>query len=228
MKKLKFALYPNDLTPDPYDLTARLLDVPNFGLEDIVAICTRPGTGMTEEMIRSAYSNIEKAVWELTSSGTVSTSLFDTGFSMPGVFYDGEGASNKYEVSVSMNPGAEVQRIARSIKLERVRPVAVQPIIDYVTDMETKVPAEALTAGQILQVKGKDLNTVPDAELEGVFLVDTNGKETALSAFRNMPSELLVKVPKGLKAGTYRLEVRSNMRTKTMRTGIFKRSFTVA
>lgn len=86
MKKLKFALYPNKLTPDPYDFTARLLDVPNYTFEDIVAICTRPGTGMTEEEIRGAYSNIEKAVRELSRSGTVSTSLFETVFSMPGVF----------------------------------------------------------------------------------------------------------------------------------------------
>lgn len=127
-----------------------------------------------------------------------------------------------------MIPGASIQEAARSIKLERVRPVTVQPEIDYVRDMETKERTETLVAGQIIQVKGKSLNTNPEDEQEGVFMVGDNGKETVLPVFRNKPSELLLKVPKSLKAGVYSLEVRSKLKTSTLRTGTYNIPLTVA
>ncbi len=222
---MKYALYPNELTPDPNDYMARLLEVPTFTLDDIVKIMVREGSPFTEEEVRGVYAALEKAVAELTERGSVATSLFSTQLSIKGVFNDRNETftAGKHRVNLKLSPGERLLEAAQRIALEKQEVEGARPMLLAVYDLENDEKAEQLKAGHTLLIAGKRLKVDREAPAQGAYLVSTgNGKaETKLETLRSMPSELTVRLPNTLKKGQYKLVVR-NVRGKKTTEGSYE------
>ncbi len=210
---VKYFLYLNKLTPDPYDYAARVVDVKSHDLEDVIKIMTREGKTLTEEEARGSYLALEKALREITESGgSINLSILNTGYSISGVFYADDEAlvAGKHAFNVNANPGVVITEAAKKIKLKRVDPREYSPEPRKITDISSDTINELLTPGSMACLKGNNLSfDATDAE-EGIYLINDKGAETKITQVAlNKPSEIIFLVPAPLKPGSYALEVRN-------------------
>ena len=228
---MKYSLYLNELTIDPNDYMARLLEVPAFTLDDIVRIVVREGSPFTEEEVRGVYAALEKATAELTERGTVATSLFTTQLSVKGVFHDRNETftPGKHHVNLKMLPGERLLEAAQRITLEKTEKEALRPMLLAVYDLENDQATDRLVAGHTLLISGRRLKVDRQQSEQGAYLISTaNGKaEVKLETLRSIPSELTVRVPTTLKKGNYQLVVR-NVRGKKTIEGSYEDLLTLA
>lgn len=232
MATLKYDLYLNELTrDDPDDYVGRLLDVPTFTQRDLIEVITREGTTFTEEEATGVLSALEKAVAELSQRGNINTPLFSTALSMKGVFNSNDEpfTPGKHRVCVRMQAGASLDNAGRQISVERVITEGQKPIIVHLVDMDLGEKSDVLVADHIVQIKGKSMKLLPEDARQGVFLTNESNAETSLVVLDNKPGRLLVRLPKTLKKGSYRLEVRQAPKAEQpLRIGTYKRVLTVA
>lgn len=231
MSTLKYDLFLNELTrDDPDDYVGRLLDVPTFTQDDLIAIITREGTTFTEEEARGVLSALEKAAVELSQRGNITTPLFSTTLSMKGVFHSNDEpfTPGKHRIGVKLQAGSSLDTAGQQVRVERVITEGQKPILVHLTDMDSGQKTDTLVADHIVQIKGKTMKILLDDTRQGVFLIDESKAETALVVLDNKPGKLLVRLPKTLKKGSYRLEVRQAPKAdRDLRIGTYKRVVTV-
>lgn len=210
---IRYSLYLNKLTPDPDDYTARPINTPVFGLEDIITMATAEGKTMTEEEMRSAYSSMEKAMVEIISKGgNVQLSIFNTSFSISGVFNDDEEnfTAGKHTLNLNMNAGERLVAAAQRNRLKRVKASAYSPTPTKLEDVASGTVNEVVSPGNTACLKGESLKINPEQSDEGIFFVNDKGQATPVTQIaRNMPGELVFLIPPRLAKGAYHLEVRN-------------------
>jgi hypothetical protein len=88
-------------------------------------------------------------------------------------------------------------------------------------DMASSQKNQTLTAGQPARLQGNHLKFDAADPLQGVFLIDNaTAAETKVSfILDNKPRMITFIVPDALAAGTYRLQLRSKLGTKELKTG---------
>ncbi len=86
---------------------------------------------------------------------------------------------------------------------------------------------DLFTPGGVGRLEGWRLKTNPDANDEGVFLIDQNGREHSLTVIYNTARMLIFYLP-SLEPGTYQLEVRARVgNAKTVRTSRLRQPLSV-
>lgn len=227
---VKYFLYLNKLTPDPYDYAARVVDVKSYDLDDVIKIMTREGKTITEEEARSAYLALEKALREITESGgSINLSILNTGYSISGVFYAEDEAlvAGKHTFNINAYPGEVLTEAAKKIKLKRVDAREYSPEPRKLTDISSDTTNELLTPGNMACLKGKNLSVNSEDAEEGLYLINDKGVETKIEHIaHNKPSEMVFLVPQKLAKGMYTLEIR-NRSYKMISTARLKHTLTV-
>ena len=215
---IKYALFENNLTPDPADFAAIVQIAGSWDLaiiaDKIVARGSTVGKADVLAVLTDAVSVCAEGVAEsnrINFGGLVQ--LFPR---LKGVFTGATDAFDpaRHTIDVGANPGSEIREAVRSTatveKVEAVKP-APSPI-EYV-DVNSDTTNDTVTVGGIGQLSGSRLKYDDAQADEGIYFVATAGGETKVTVVqKNKPSQLVFIVPATLIAGTYNIEVRTRQR----------------
>ena len=212
---LKYSLRENLLTPDPDDCMAQVQDVRSYSQDEIIDLMMRRGTTLTKADVAAVLQVYTEVVGELTADGSaVNTPLFNTGFSVGGVFTGMTDSFDKarHTVSVNVNAGSALREAVKSVKTEKVEGSNTDPYITEATDVVSGAVNSTLTAGGILRLTGSRLKFDAADEAQGVFLVPESGETVRCAVVaENKPARVMVMVPQDIAAGTYYAEVRTKL-----------------
>lgn len=232
---LKYSLRENHLTPEPDDCMAQVQDVRSYSLDEVIDLMARRGTTLTRADVSAVLQVYAEVVSELVSDGcAVNTPLFNTSFSISGVFAGMSDAFDKtrHNVSLNISAGTKLREAVKSIKTEKVDGVSTNPLITEATDVVSGTVNMSLTPGGILSLTGSRLKFSTTDEEQGVFLVAEGGiKVRCAVVAENKPARVMVMIPQDLKSGTYYVEVRTKLDSsgksiKRMKVGHFSKPLT--
>lgn len=233
---LKYSLRENHLTPEPDDCMAQVQDVRSYSLDEVIDLMTRRGTTLTRADVSAVLQVYAEVVSELVSDGcAVNTPLFNTSFSISGVFAGMSDTFDKsrHNVSLNINAGTKLREAVKSIKTEKVDGVSTNPLITEATDVVSGLVNVSLTPGGVLRLTGSRLKFFPSDETQGVFLVSESGSEVRCAVVaENKPARVMVMIPQDIASGTYYAEVRTKLDSsgksvKTLKVGHFTKPLTV-
>ncbi|MDE7228278.1 MAG: DUF4469 domain-containing protein [Treponemataceae bacterium] len=235
---LKYSLRENLLTADPDDCMAQVQDVRSYSQDEVIDLMMRRGTTLTRADVAAVLQVYTEVVSELTADGSaVNTPLFNTGFSVSGVFSSMSDSFDKarHSVGVNVNAGTALREAVKSVKTEKTEGLNTDPYITEATDVVSGAVNSTLTAGGILRLTGARLKFDAADEAQGVFLVPENGGEAVRCSVvaENKPARVTVMIPADIASGTYYAEVRTKLlgnrqAGKTLKTGRFGKPLEVA
>ncbi|MDE6706122.1 MAG: DUF4469 domain-containing protein [Treponemataceae bacterium] len=235
---LKYSLRENLLTPEPDDCMAQVQDVRSYSQDEVIDLMMRRGTTLTRADVAAVLQVYTEVIGELTADGSaVNTPLFNTSFSVGGVF---NGMADMFDrarhtVSVNVNAGTALREAVKSVRTEKTEGAATGPYITEAADVVSGAVNSTVTAGGILRLTGARLKfDVADAG-QGVFLVPESGGEAVRCSVvaENKPARLMVMIPADIAPGTYYAEVRTkivegNKSGKTLKAGRLGKVLSVA
>ncbi len=234
---IKYHLKENLLTERPDDYTAQVLTAGTCDKDALVERILQRGTLLTKTDILAVLNAIEETVVEVIKEGnTVAIPLFQTGFSISGVF---EGAMDSYDparhkLNITINKGTLLRDAQSQVKLEKTTTTASTFAITEVRDTVSGTVNTTLTPNGIMEIYGSNIKVIGDNPACGIYLVAADGSETKVSVIaQNNPSNLMCLLP-ALAAGTYQVKVvtqygsGAGTQVKTPRATQFERDLTVA
>ena len=232
---LKYTLQENLLTERPDDYMAQTIATRSYDKEAVIALILRRGTLLTHTDVLAVLNGLEETVADIIKDGgTVNLPLFNTSFSISGVF-DGpmdSFDSSRHRLNVNLTKGTLLRKAESEVRFAKTDAVTPQPSIVEVRDAVSGTTNEALTPGGVIQLWGSNLKIAGDNEANGLWFVPETGdavKATVLVS--NKPSSVIAMIP-ALAAGAYTLRLvtqhsGSNL-LKTPRTIVYDRTLTVA
>ncbi|MFV0378278.1 MAG: DNA-binding domain-containing protein [Mangrovibacterium sp.] len=221
---LHFALFENHLTPDPTDYMAVVQDLPSKTQDDVINLMISRGSTVTKAEALAVFEEYALAIELLVRDGnSVNTPLFNLSPSIKGVFHSETENFNPaiHTVRLNITPGVRLRQMAQNVSVARVHGASPQPDPLYLDDLGSGTRNDTLTPGNIAQLKGSRLKFDAADPAQGIFVLAADGSaETRVQTVsNNKPSQLDFLVP-ALAAGTYRVEVRTIMRSaKDLRKG---------
>ena len=235
---LKYSLRENLLTPEPDDCMAQVQDVRSYSQDEVIDLMMRRGTTLTKADVAVVLQVYTEVVGELTADGSaVNTPLFNTSFSVSGVFSGMADSFDKtrHTVSVNISAGTALREAVKSVRTEKTEGAATGPYITEAADVVSGAVNSTVTAGGILRLTGSRLKFDASDVAQGVFLVPESGGEAVRCAVvaENKPARVMVMIPADIASGTYYAEVRSrfmgnSQAGKTLKTGRFSKPLEVA
>ncbi len=233
---IKYHLLENFLTERADDYTAQVISAGSFSKEAIVDRMLQRGTLITKTDALAVLNSYEETIVEIIKEGnTVALPLYQTGFSISGVF---EGAMDTFDPSrhslkITINKGTLLRKAQADLKLEKTTNVASTLSILEVRDAVSGTANISLTPNGIMEIYGSNIKVVGDKPECGVYLVAADGSDTKVSTIaRNKPSTLMCLIP-ALSVGTYQVKVVTQYGTggqrilNEPRTALFEREFKV-
>ena len=207
---LKYSLVENVLTERPDDLSAQTHSMGSLDREAIMTRMLQKGTLLTRTDIVAVLNNFEETIADALLNGyTVNLPLFNTSFSISGVFesamdsFDG----NRHKLNINLTKGILLRNAEKNVKLEKTAARAPQPTIQEVRDSVSGVVNERLTASGVVELRGYNLRIDGDNPACGLWFVDENGTETKATVIvENKPSRIMAMIP-ALNAGSYQVKV---------------------
>lgn len=229
---MKYALYLNNLTPDPNDFAARVVDAPTRTLKDLMDDIIHPGSGLTEGEVVMVISALERAIQKAIQRGeNIDLSFLKSTITIQGVFNhkDETFNPNKHTLVLNWKPGASLYKQLEGITLEKVPAILKRPVLVAFNDLKSKTTDTVATPGRIGTIEGSDLKIDTEDTEQGLFFINDKSVETKVSIFsKNTGSGLHFEIPETLKAGNYRIEVRNRYKgSKTLRTGSLEQTVEV-
>lgn len=207
---LKYSLRKSNITEHADDFVAQPHPKRNYDKEAIIERMLQRGSLLTRTDILAVLNEYEETIADIVEEGnTASTPLFNTSFSISGVF-DGvmdTFASSKHKLNVNLQKGTLLRKREAKVPLMKTNTTLPQPSITKVKDSTTGSINQLLTPGGVVELHGVDIKVVGDHAACGLWFVPVTGeavKSTVL--ILNKPSILIVIVPQ-LPAGTYALKV---------------------
>lgn len=230
---IKFSLYPNLMTPDPNDHSARVTTNATLNEDDVIRLCLQRGTTLTEPDLRAVFTLFSTVVTDEVANGNaVTLPLVNIRPSITGVF---TSATDSFDPSrhikrASLSSGNLLYEKMLNAKAEKVASSLPWPELVEFTDVKTRTTNTILTPGNIGQVVGSELKFDVENADEGVFFISTaTGTETKVDVIASRTEgKLVFHVPAGLTAGDYRLEVRKGYgNAATIRSGALSEALQV-
>jgi len=232
---LQYSLTENLLTDDPNDYTALVQPLGTYDKEAIITEMLRRGTLLTRTDILAVLNGFEETVRDIThDGGTVNTPLFNTSFSISGVFdgaldtFDG----NRHKLNVNLSKGMVMRDAESQVAIEKTGTVIPQPTILEVKDSVSGKVNEQLTPGGVVELMGVNIKIVGENADCGLWFVPASGDAVKANVIvQNKPSSLIAMIP-NLSAGSYTIkEVTqysgSNL-LKSPKTSFFIKALTVS
>ncbi|MDR1169817.1 MAG: DUF4469 domain-containing protein [Prevotellaceae bacterium] len=210
---LQYSLIENLLTSTPGDYLAQPTNVRSYTLLEIFQRISARYPGLTPTQISSAVNEFFGEVTTITENGeTVTTPLFNTQLSMPGI-YNGAMDSfdaKRHSVKINLNPGVLMREAVRKVKTEKVATAESLPHILEVKDVTSGMINDTITPGGVIQLRGSKLRFLTDQPENGIFLFRENEADIVLTTIvENKPARLIAVLPTDLPHGEYFIEVRT-------------------
>lgn len=232
---LKYNLVENLLTERPDDYAAQTIPVRSYDKEAIINLILRKGTLLTRTDVLAVMNAEEEVITDIIGEGgTINLPLFNTSFSISGVF---EGPmdsfdSSRHRLNVNLTKGTLLRRAEGEVRLTKTDTVAPQPAILEVKDVVSGKVNEALTPGGVVQLWGSNLKIAGEHADVGLWFVPETGNAVKAQVLvTNKPSQLIAMIPATLAAGNYTLRVitqySGSSLLKTPRTVVSDRGFVV-
>jgi len=232
---LQYSLTENLLTGRADNFTALTQSEGSFDKEAIITEMLRRGSLLTRTDILAVLNGYEETITNIIhDGGTVNTPLFNTSFSISGVFegpmdaFDG----NRHKLNVNLTKGILLRDIESQVAFEKTGTVVPQPTILEVKDSVSGKVNEQLTPGGVVELMGVNIKIVGENADCGLWFVPASGEAMKAQVIvQNKPSSLIAMIP-NLSAGTYTLkEVTqysgSNL-LKSPKTSFFNKTLTVS
>ena len=207
---LKYSLVENLLTDRQDDYSAQAHSMTTLDKENLITRMLNRGTLLTRTDIVAVLNGFEETVVEVLLEGSsVTLPLFNTSFSISGVFespldnFDG----NRHKLNINLTKGALLRKTEKDVKFEKTSTAAPLPHIQEVKDSVSSVVNEKLTKGGVVELRGYNLRIEGGDPTCGLWFVAENGTETKATVLvENKPSRIIAMIPT-LPAGNYQVKV---------------------
>lgn len=207
---LKYSLIENLLTERPDDYSAQTQSSESYDLERFIKRMLAKGTAMTETDAQAAFTLIESTAKDITlEGGTLNLPLFNTSFSISGVF---EGPmdnfdANRHKLNVNITKGTVLRAAEKEVTFEKTNAVSPQPIIQEVKDTVSGKVNEELTPNGVIELRGYNIKIVGNDASTGLFFVSDAGEEIKATVFaENKPSTIIAIIP-ALATGNWQVKI---------------------
>lgn len=232
---LKYNLVENLLTERPDDYAAQTVPTRGYDKEAIIGLILRKGTLLTRTDVLAVLNGLEETVFDIVKEGgTVNLPLFNTSFSISGVFDGPMDAfdSSRHRLNVNLTKGTLLRRAESEVRLTKTDAVAPQPTVVEVRDAVSGKSNEILTPGGVVQLWGSNLKIAGESPENGLWFVPETGQPVKAEVIvTNKPSQLIAMIPP-LAAGSYSIRVVTQstgggMLLKTPRSHLSEKRFEV-
>ena len=207
---LKYSLTRNLLKDPAGNYTAKAQFSGSYDKEAIITDMLRRGSLLTRTDILAVLNGFEESIANIIhDGGTVNTPLFNTSFSISGVF---EGAVDNFDlkrhkVNVKFIKGILIRNAEAKVIPEKTSAIAPQLQILEVKDSVSGKVNERLTPGGVLQVWGNNIKIAGEHPDCGVYFVHESGDTLKTQVIaQNKPKSFIVLIPM-LSVGIYTLKV---------------------
>ncbi|NJK95900.1 MAG: DUF4469 domain-containing protein [Bacteroidales bacterium] len=222
---LSYAIYPNKVLKKNSEIFRALVKNRNtYDLDGIIDQMVERRAGITRgEALATLELFMSEIEFILENGGVVNTPLFYAQCSISGDFKNQEDRfyPSRHKVKINLRPGKRLKALSENIKTTKVKSNVPEPLLTGFTNMGNGAKNSLLTPGVMGIVQGKRLQFDESDPEQGVFLLmeESNRSCKVEEIFKNSFSQLYIKIPGDLKPGSYQLQVRSNLKTKTLRSG---------
>jgi hypothetical protein len=208
---LEYSLHENPLTERKDDFAAQTHSKSSYTKEQFIDLMLQRGTLMTKTDALAVFNNIEEtAVYIISNGGTINMPLFNTGFSISGVFESATDSfdPNRHQLHVNISKGTILRNAESTVKLSKVNVPSPQPQVIEVKDSVTGKVDEVLTAGGAVEINGINIKIAGDKPECGLYFVDEDGRETkAETIVLNKPAMIIALIPFLDRDRWYRLKI---------------------
>lgn len=222
---LFYSLKDNPLTPDPTDFRAQVQDSKRLTVEEIVENMTIEGSILKKTECNAVINAFLKEVTHNIGLGMGFTSNYFTIYhTISGVFKNvkDEFDPERHQININLLQNTEMRRAVERIVTKKLQNVVPAPELIEFYDYGSDTINQQITPGNTAELLG-DLVKVEDTEAaeQGVFFIHSSGTEYRVERLRNnSKSKLSFALPKGMKKGSYSLEVRTTISgSKEVRSG---------
>ncbi|MHB9294965.1 hypothetical protein PilKf_00697 [Pillotina sp. SPG140] len=233
---LEYTLEYNELTEEPGDLRARVVNVRSYTEQELIDKILQIGAGLTRSDVVSVLEAMKQVTAGiLADGGAVHTELFNASPSIQGVFNAPDETYNadKHKISINFHIGSGLRKAVADIKVKKVIAVSSGTIIISVTDIKTGSVNGTLTPGRDLKITGVKIKIAGDDPDVGLYFVPASGtpvKADPSDFVINNPSEVIALIP-ALTPGTWQVRIvtqySGSKDLKTPRTVTFDKDLTV-
>ena len=207
---LKYSLNENLLTDRPDDYSAQTHASGSFDMEAIINRMLSRGTLVTRTDVVAVMNNFQEAVVDIVNEGgMINTPLFNTAFSISGVFespldsFDG----NRHKLNINVTKGVLLRSAEKSVKFEKTSTASPTPQIQEVKDSLSGTVNETLTPNGVVEVYGYNLKLAGDHPTCGLWFVASNGTEVCAEVIiENKPSKIIAMIP-NLPQGEWQIKI---------------------
>ena len=216
LHRIKAILFPNWLTDDPNDYSARVVSERSLSVSEICSTAVNRGGATTtaEAMEHNVNLFLKEMAYQLCDGFSVNTGYFTATTLIRGVFNSPTETFNpeKHSLIFQFNQGDTLRMELDSIEVNITGVGESSITVAQVTDVKTGSVNDLLTPNRNLKIRGYKLKLVGDHPEVGVYFVNEatteRTKVDTTDIVTNNPSELVIVIP-ALAAGIYTLEVSS-------------------
>lgn len=240
LHRIKVNLYPNLLTEDPNDYSARVISERTLSISDICRTAISRGGAQTSTSAQAMESNValflKEMAYQLCDGFSVNTGYFTANTQLRGVFNSSKETYNpeKHTILFQFNQGELLRKELGNVSVVIDKVGEAMLVIEEVYDSKSGTVNDLLTPNRNLKIRGSKLKIVGENPDNGVYFINTSDntrtKVDPTDIVTNNPAELMIVVPE-LKAGTYKVEVQTQYAgasvLKEPRNCIFDRILTV-
>lgn len=240
LHRIKVNLYPNLLTEDPNDYSARVISERTLSISDICRTAISRGGAQTSTSAQAMESNValflKEMAYQLCDGFSVNTGYFTANTQLRGVFNSSKETFNpeKHTILFQFNQGELLRKELGNVSVVIDKVGEAMLVIEEVYDSKSGTVNDLLTPNRNLKIRGSKLKIVGENPDNGVYFINTadntRTKVDPTDIVTNNPAELMIVVPE-LKAGTYKVEVVTQYGGTTLlkdpRTCRFERILTV-
>lgn len=192
------------------DYKAQVRPSQSYDIERLINRMLNKGTSVTRTDILSVINLYEETIADITTEGDrVNTPLFNTSFSITGMFkgpidtFD----ENRHKLRVKFTKGTLLRDAIADVVLEKTRTISQHLQILEVKDSFSGKMNESLTPGGVVEVRGNNIRIAgTNADCGLWFVPDLGDAVKVRTIIQNKPSVLFAVIPL-LAAGTYSIKV---------------------
>ena len=235
----KYKLHPNPLKNGENKYRAYVAFDGTLGLDQLVDLMEFRSSTITKADTLAVLEEYHRAIIRAILDGKqVSTDLILFTASMQGNFDSEDDLfdASRHTLVVRARPTSRFkQQITTEARFKKVIATEPAPLLKTYHNLYNGSDDMTLSPSHTAQIKGRYLSFNPNDPQQGLFVVpQQNGTPPAdptpirvEELSRHTSREIIFRVPDGLPAGDYKLEVRAIFGNDDLRTGAFKQTLTV-
>lgn len=226
-RMLKYSLKENQLITRRNNYLARTYAKASYNKTEFIKRLIDKGTLVTETDAVAVLNAIENTVVEIIEEGgTLNLPLFNTSFTISGVFDSPDDSfdEKRHKLNINLTKGTLLRDAEKRVTIEKIHKVSLQPQIIEVKDILSGEKNGKITPGGVLMVRGHNIKITDDDMSCGMWFTNGNSEVQAVALSENKPSMLIAVIP-ALDKGRYQVKIVTQYtpseRLKTPKTCIY-------